>query len=114
MKTTKENKRVKLQDVRNDFRAQTGSINYCMKVIYSAIEEAKENDRQANNLKKIMPKDKKTAYEYAEQIAKYGKVGEKYTVTREIKAQKTTYEITRKPSVDMILKYFTKKANGEI
>lgn len=112
--TTKENKRVKLNDVRNDFKAQTGSLNYCMKVIYSAIEEASENDRQANNLKKIMPKSKKEAYKFAEDIAKFGKVGEKYTVTREIKAQKTVYEVTRKPSVDMILKYFTKKANGEI
>lgn len=114
MKTKKETKRVNIKEVRNDFKAQTGSLNYCLKVIYSAIEEAKENDRQAESLKKIMPKDKKTAYTFAEDIAKFGKVGEKYTVTREIKAQKTTYEITRKPSVDMILKYFTKKANGDI
>lgn len=114
MATNNETKRVSIKNVRNDFKAQTGSINYCLKTIYAAIEEAKENDRQADSLKKIMPKSKKEAYELAEQIAKFGKVGEKYTVTREIKAQKTTYEITRKPSVDMILKYFTKKANGEI
>lgn len=107
-------KAVKLSSVRKDFKAQTGSMNYCMKTIYAAIDEARENDRQAESLRKIMPKDKKTAYTFAEDIAKFGKVGEKYTVTREIKAQKTTFEIIRKPSVDMILKYFTKKANGEI
>ena len=114
MKTNKETKRVNIKDVRNDFKAQTGSLNYCLKIIYSAIEEAKENDRQAESLKKIMPKSKKDAYEFANDIAKFGKVGEKYTVTREIKAQKTIYEVTRRPSVDMILKYFTKKANGEL
>lgn len=107
-------KQVSIKSVRNEFKNQTGSINYCLKVIYAAIDEAKENDRQVEALKKVMPKDKKTAYTFAEKIATFGKVGEKYTVTREIKAQKTTYEIIRKPSVDMILKYFTKLANGEI
>ena len=107
-------KQVTLKSVRKEFKNQTGSINYCLKVIYAAIDEAKENDRQAENLKKIMPASKNKAYEYAKKIAEFGKIGEKYTVTRETKAQKTTYEITRKPSVDMILKYFTKLANGEI
>lgn len=109
-----ETKKVTLNKVRADFKSQTGSINYCLKVIYSAIEEAKENNKQAEDLKKVMPKNKKEAYEFANEIAKFGKVGEKYIVTRVIKAQKTIYEVTRKPSVDMILKYFTKKANGEI
>ena len=107
-------KQVTLKSVRNEFKNQTGSLNYCMKVIYAAIEQAQEDDKQANTLKKIMPASKAQAYEYAQKIAEFGKVGEKYTVTRETKAQKTTYEITRKPSVDMILKYFTKLANGEI
>lgn len=52
-------KKVTLQSVRNEFRNQTGSINYCLKVIYSAIEQAKEDDKQAESLKKIMPSSKK-------------------------------------------------------
>jgi hypothetical protein len=107
-------KQVSLKSVRNEFKSQTGSLNYCIKIIYAAIEQAKEDDKQASTLKKIMPSSKVKAYEYAQKIAEFGKVGTTYEVTRYIKEQKTTYTITRKPSVDMILKYFTKLANGEI
>lgn len=112
--TTKENKKVNIKDVRKDFKAQTGSLNYCLKIIYSAIEEAKENDRQVENLKKIMPKSKKEAYGFANDIAQFGKVGQTKTIHRVIKASETDITYTIKPSVDMILKYFTKKANGEL
>lgn len=114
MRANKETKRVLIKNVRNDFKAQTGSINYCLKTIYAAIEQAKEDDKQAENLKKIMPKSKAEAYKFAEDIAKFGKVGQAKTIHRVIKASETDITFTIKPSVDMILKYFTKKANGEI
>ena len=95
---TNETKRVNIKNVRNEFKAQTGSLNYCLKIIYSAIEEAKENDRQAESLKKIMPKSKSEAYKFAEDIAKYGKVGQSKTIRRVIKSSETdiTFTINRR------------------
>lgn len=61
-----------------------------------------------------MPSSKKNAYTFAEDIAKFGKVGQTKTVHRIIKASETDITYHIKPSVDMILKYFTKKANGEL
>lgn len=107
-------KKVNLKNVRNEFKNQSGSINFCLKVIYSAIEQAKEDNREIIELKKVMPKNKKEAYEFANDIAKFGKVGEKKTIHRVIKACETDVTYTIKPSVDIILKYFVKRANGEL
>lgn len=110
----KKTKKVTLNNVRNEFKNQSGTLSFCLKAIYSAIENAKENDQQAENLKKIMPKAKSEAYSHCEQIVKYAKIGEQKTVKRTVKACETTYVITIKPTVDVVLRYFTKVANGEL
>lgn len=111
MKTTKK---VTLNNVRNEFKNQSGTLSFCLKAIYSAIDNAKENDQQAENLKKIMPKSKAEAYNHCEKIAKFAKIGEQKTVNRTVKSCETTYTITVKPTVDAVLRYFTKLANGEL
>ena len=107
-------KKASLKNVRSEFKNQSGSINFCLKVIYSAIEQAKEDNKEIKELKKVMPKSKNEAYKLASEIASFGRVGQTKTIHRVIKACETDITYTIKPSVDMILKYFTKKANGEI
>ena len=113
-KVMKTAKKVTLNNVRNEFKNQSGTLSFCLKTIYAAIEQAKEDDQQAENLKKIMPKSKVEAYNHCEKIAAFAKIGEQKTVKRTVKACETTYTITIKPTVDAVLRYFTKVANGEL
>jgi hypothetical protein len=97
---------VTLQDVRKEFKAQSGSINYCLGCIYAAIEQG---GHDAKALRVIMPKTKKQAYEHAAEIATFGKVGEIKTINKVVKGCKTEISYKIKPSVDMVLRYFVKQ-----
>lgn len=110
----KATKKVTLNNVRSEFKNQSGTLSFCLKAIYAAIDNARENDAQAENLKKIMPKSKSEAYNHCERIVKFSKIGEQKTVKRTVKQCETTYTITVKPTVDAVLRYFTKVANGEL
>lgn len=97
---------ISLKLVRNEFKNQSGSINYCLGCIYTAIEQGGEN---AKALKAILPKTKKQAYEHAAEIAAFGKVGQIKTINKVVKGCKTEISYKIKPSVDMVLRYFVAK-----
>lgn len=108
-------KTINLANVRNEFKANKGTINECLAIIYAVMSE---NDKQAQTLKKVMPKSKKIAKSYATQIKDTFKIGtfedkfftnengEKYRKTCVLKAKKCT--------CDMILRFFVNMYNNNI
>lgn len=105
-------KKISLSNVRNEFKAINGkSVFNLISYIYVVIEQGKEDKVTLSLLNKIMPASKKQAKTHAEQIIKFGKVGEQKSITRK-DGKVISYEI--KPSIDMILRYFTAEYNKNI
>lgn len=105
-------KKVSLMNVRSEFKAINGrSVFNLISYIYVTIEQGKEDNATLSLLNKIMPASKKQAKTHAEQIIKFGKVGEQKSITRK-DGKIIQYEI--KPSIDMILRYFTAEYNKTI
>lgn len=96
---------VSLKNVRSEFKSVTGTVSHCISVIYSELDNL-----GGTELKKILPNSKKAAMEDATSIYEWGKVGQERT----IKMKNGVRISTIKPSVDMVLRYYVAKANGNI
>lgn len=96
---------VSLKNVRNEFKNVTGTVSHCISVIYSEYENLSKTE-----LKKILPNSKKAAMEDASAIYEWGKVGQERTINMKNGVRISTI----KPSVDMVLRYYVAKANGNI
>lgn len=97
--------KIKLQNVRNEFKNVVGTISHCISVIYS------EYDNLSGDILTILPATKKQAMEQAGDIYKWGNVGAERIIKRKTPAGVTTIITTIKPSVDMVLRYYVKKYN---
>lgn len=97
-------KNLTLKSIRNAFKNQTGTVNYCINCVYVAADNCAE-------LKAILPKTKKEAQAQATEIYNFGKCGEEKTINRVVKGCKTQITYTIKPSTDMVLRYFVAKYN---
>lgn len=104
-------KEFSIKVARKEFKSVTGTISHCISVIYSEYDKL-----EGTTLHKVLPKTKKEAMEFASSIYTWGKVGEERIIKRTIQATGCTTEIhtTVKPSVDMVLRYFVAKANGDL
>ena len=106
---------ISIKQVRADFRAISKvSVNNVLSVIYAYMDE--NRDIQANTLREIMPASKKQAKSHASSIVVFGKIGQYKTAYR----RKADGEITGgkariiKPSVDIVLRYFTLLYNNAV
>lgn len=105
-------KKISLLNVRSEFKSiNDRSVFNLINYIYVTIEQGKEDKVTLSLLNKIMPSSKKQAKNHAAKIMEFGKVGEQKNITRK-DGKVISYEI--KPSIDMILRYFTAEYNKNI
>ena len=107
--------KVSIKQVRTDFRAISKlSVNNVLSVIYAYIEE--NADIQAKVLREVMPTSKKQAKAHATEILRFGRIGQYKTIYKRNENGEITGGKARiiKPSVDIVLKYFTAKYNESV
>lgn len=108
-------KTINLANVRKEFKANSGTINECLTIIYAVMNE---NGKDAETLKKVMPKSKKIAKSYATQIKDKFKIGtfEDRFFTNENGEQyrKTCVLKAKKCSCDMVLRFFVDMYNSTV
>ena len=105
-------KKISLLNVRSEFKSiNDRSVFNLINYIYVTIEQGKEDKVTLSLLNKIMPTSKKQAKSHAAKIMEFGKVGEQKSITRK-DGKVISYEI--KPSIDMVLRYFTAEYNKTI
>ena len=114
--------RVKLNEVRESFKsAKFESFGLCLSTIYATIknaeEEASEGYRSVNVTeeelalcKRVLPKNKKEAKEYAKEAFEYLKIGEAMkTKDGETRKRKDGTIMQYRWTVDGVLRFFTMK-----
>lgn len=103
---------IKINDIRSEYKEISGrSVNNVLSVIYALMEESKTDKKTLYVLTKVMPASKKQAKTHANAICKFGKVGILKTITRK---DGKTYEYEVRPTVDMVLRYFTALYNHAV
>lgn len=109
-------KTVSLKSVRESFKSvNNGSMFSVIKQMYALFTNEQGKVSLPAELAKIMPASKKQALQEAEQIMKFGKVGETRIIKRTDKnGCVTEIHSTIKPSADMVLRYYVAKANGTL
>lgn len=108
-------KTINLANVRKEFKANNGTINECLTIIYAVMNE---NGKNAEMLKKVMPKSKKIAKSYATQIKDTFKIGsfedKFFTDENGKKYRKTCVLKAKKCTCDMILRFFVDMYNNTV
>lgn len=108
-------KTINLANVRKEFRANNGTINECLTIIYAVMNE---NGKDAETLKKVMPKSKKIAKSYATQIKDTFKIGtfeDKFFTDEDGKKyRKSCILKAKKCTCDMVLRFFVDMYNNTI
>lgn len=106
---------ISIKQVRADFRAISKvSVNNVLSVIYAYIEE--NADVQAKTLREIMPSSKKQAKNYASSIVTFGRIGQYKTAYKRNENGDIIGGKAReiKPSVDIVLRFFTALYNNAV
>lgn len=113
--------RIALNLVRKEFKnVNVCTIGNCLTVLYSLINAFKEKQREnalnneqvetLNHLTRVLPVSKTQAKKYCNDIEKTYNIGG----TRIVNYKNGPKEVTIRPSVDMVLRFFTKKYNEAI